>query len=232
MKPIFSAMIASAALVLGSNVHAAACSVSGTANLGNASTDDATLSLNGGAATFSDACNVSGLGNGGNTDGTLLGAAFSGYGTGDFTRIFKFGEDSNSTFLGVNFTLTGADTSAGTWNFSWAGGPANLDIVLAIHASNASGNFLFDNRDLDTSSNGTGTWRIEWLNNGNQVPGFSNLTVWVREGDAPGPCVGPDCDPPGPCIDCNDVPSPAPLALLGLGIGAIAVFQRRRRVDA
>lgn len=232
-KSLFAALLATAGLAAGSNAYAAACTLSGSAVLGGASTDDATLSMNGGPANESDACHVSTLGSGGNTSGTLLADAFGG---ADFTRIAKLGESPDPAFLGINFTLTAtgatSGSTSGTWTLAWTGGPANLDLVFAIHASNRTGSFLFDDVPLVADASGTGTWKIEWLNNGGQVPGFSNLTVWARQGDGPLPCTGPDCDPEpctGPDCDPVQVPEPGTLSILGLGALALAARVRRRK---
>lgn len=233
-KSLLSALLATAALAIGNSAYAAPCAVGGTAVVGGASTDDATLSVDGGAARDADACHISTLGNGGNTSGSLLSAAFGGV---DFTRIAKLGEGPDPAFLGIGFTLTAtgavSESKSGTWTLSWTGGPANLDFVFAIHASNRTGSFLFDDVPLVANTSGTGTWEIEWLNNGGQVPGFSNLTVWARQGGGTVPCTGQDCEAE-PCTGPNcgpaQVPEPSTLSLLGLGALALAARVRRRRV--
>ena len=222
------ALVAALALTSGGSAFAIACTTSGTGNgqagdnfVGNASTDDATLSLNGGAAFDSTACHVSTLGNGGNTSGVLLQNAYSAFGDGVFSQIGKLevGDTSaTGSFANIDFTLTatgiGSNSTAGTWSLEWTGGPATLDLVLAIHASDRAGSFLFDDVQLLADSDGTGTWRIEWVNNGGNVPGFSNMTVWARQGS--------DDDIPG------QLPLPGSAALLGLGLAGLGRMRRRK----
>lgn len=213
------------------------CAVGGTLTtsaLGNtastttaASTYDATFGVTGSTPAPSDACILSDAGNGGNTDGGLLGTAFSGFGTGNFVRIGKI--DGNGAITGdpafqnVTFSLSGTgvnpNSTTGTWTLAWTGSglPVTLDLVLAIHASNRTTSWLFDEESL-TSQNtpGTGAWTIQWYNNGGSIPGFSNLTAWARLGNTE-PCTV-NCEPE-PCTgQCNpDIPEPGTIALLGAG---------------
>lgn len=222
------ALVAALALTSGGSAFAIACTTSGLGNgqvgddfVGNASTDDATLSLNGGAAFDSTACHVSTLGNGGNTSGVLLQDAYSAFGDGVFSQIGKLEnqlQTASGSFGNIDFTLTATGVvpagKQGTWTLEWTGGPANLDIVLAIHSSNRAGSFLFDDVSLSTTGSGDGIWRIEWLNGGGQVPDYSNMTVWARQGS--------DDDIPG------QLPLPGSAALLGLGLAGLGLMRRRK----
>jgi hypothetical protein len=78
-----------------------------------------------------------------------------------------------------------------------------------MHASNHSGAFLFDDLVLDANLAQDGTWQIKWLNNGGQVPGYSNSSLWVR--------------------DVTPVPEPETYALMLAGLGAVGFVARRRR---
>ncbi|MCD6679129.1 MAG: hypothetical protein LT102_00495 [Burkholderiaceae bacterium] len=215
MKVSVSTLFAAVALAAGGAAQAAACSVSGTltsAALGTMSTADATLSLNGDAATDSDACNLSDEGSGGNTSGTLLGNYYSPtYGTGAFTELTP-----GTVVNGITFTSITYDSTAGTWDFTWSGGPASLDLALAIHAADRTGSFLFDDRGLVADASGSGTWEIHWLNNGNQTPGFSNFSFWARTGSGDVPVPPP-------------IPVPGTALLLGLGLAALGARARMGR---
>ena len=80
-----------------------------------------------------------------------------------------------------------------------------------MHASNHSGAFLFDDQEVFAST--PGTWKIEWLNNGERVPDFSNLTLFARDVTTP-------------------VPEPETYALVLAGLGAVGFTARRRRKAA
>lgn len=210
--------VAAAALFGATAVQAAPCSIDASiaGQLGTASTDD--FKLNG---NDSNLCHIydGNAGEGSDIPGT--GAAIGNFfpdasltPNDDFARIAKLGE-SNGSFGGLNFTLSSTDATGtdGNWTLSWTGGPATLDLVLGIHAGGASGFFLFDDVALVKDSNGSGTWKIEWKNNGLQVPNFSNMTLWARQGTS---------------TDEFNVPEPGGLALLGLG-GLLAAGALRRR---
>jgi hypothetical protein len=57
-----------------------------------------------------------------------------------------------------------------------------------------------------------GTWLIEWVNNGNQVPNYSNLTVFWRDERLPP----------------QQVPEPGTLALLAAILVSIGSWRVRR----
>lgn len=218
MKTSLSAIATALLMAMSGGAYAAACTTAGAitgADLGTMSTADATLSLNGGAATASDACNLSSEGNGGNTSGTLLGTYYSPtYGTGNFTQVLQGATINGVTFTSISFVANVAQDT-GTWTFNWTGGPASLDLAVGIHASNRAGTFLFNDRGLVANSSGSGAWEINWLNNGGNVPDFSNFSFWARPG-------GGDVPGPGP------LPEPAMLGLLGLGLAGIVAARRRR----
>ena len=114
----------------------------------------------------------------------------------------------SATVGGVTFTL-GFSQADGTWSLT-TDQNATYDLVFALHASDRSGAFLFDDHTSFASVTQDGTWSIEWLNNGGQVPGFSNINFFVRDVVTP-------------------VPEPETYALLLAGLGAISVVVRRRR---
>jgi len=77
-----------------------------------------------------------------------------------------------------------------------------------MHASNNSGAFLFDDQAVSAST--PGTWKIDWVSNGEQVPIFSNLTLFARDITTP-------------------VPEPETYAMLLAGLGAMGFMARRRK---
>jgi len=192
--------------------QAAACTTFGAGvNAGTSSTAD--VSYN---ETDSTACVVSAVNPQQGSDGNISG--FSGSFGSDWDLLAKI--DANGlvnggnpiVYNGVTFTssITGLPGTGGSWTLSSTQG-VTLDLVFAMHASNRSGAFMFD--DLDLVSGGTGSWAINWLNGGGQVPNYSNLTLFVRD------------------VVVTPVPEPETYALLLAGLAAIGFIARRRKPD-
>ena len=185
------------------SVFAAPCSGS---NVGTADTTDVTF-----AGSASDACVISGVNPQSGPNGDTSG--FSGtFGTG-WSLLGKVTSNSGTNTLGgVTFTWGFLQTTGttGTWTLA-ASQNVTADFVFAMHASNNSGAFLFDDQPVFASA--PGTWTIEWLNNGGQVPDFSNLTLFARDITTP-------------------VPEPETYALFLAGLGAMGFMARRRRKTA
>lgn len=192
--------------------QAAACSTFGAGvNAGTSSTAD--VSYNG---TDSTACVVSAVNPQQGSDGNISG--FSGSFGSDWDLLAKI--DANGlvnggnpiVYNGVTFTssISGLPGTGGSWTLSSDQG-VTLDLVFAMHASNRSGAFMFD--DLGLVSGGTGSWAINWLNGGGQVPNYSNLTLFVRD------------------VVVTPVPEPETYALLLAGLAAVGFIARRRRPD-
>lgn len=123
---------------------------------------------------------------------------------------------TTATFGGVDYTINftetpGSGTKQGTWTIN-VNKAVTVDLVFAIHASNHSGAFFFDNQELTSSPLGNaGTWAINWYSNGNQVPGFSNLTIFARDQHV------------------SAVPEPETYAMLLAGLGLVGFMARRRK---
>ena len=172
-------------------------------NVGTSQTSDVSF-----AGLASDACviasNNAQSGPSGDTSG------FDGTFGGGWSLLGKLPPTSGtSTLNGVNFTwgFTGTGTGPGTWTLT-ADQNVTLDLVFAMHASNNTGAFLFD--DLALVAGQTGSWQIDWVNNGDQNPSYSNLTLFARD-------------------ITTAVPEPETYALFLAGIGMMGFMAKRRR---
>jgi hypothetical protein len=165
------------AVVTLSEVQAAACT---GVSVNNADTSDVTFQ-----AVASDACVIA-VGNpqsGPNGDPSVFSGSFPASAS-PWTLIAKVSSAGAVTnynpFAGVTFSSGFVNTNgtSGTWSLTATPG-ATLDLVFAMHASNRSGSFFFDDKNI--SPTGNGTWLIEWHNNGGNVPDYSNLTLFARD---------------------------------------------------
>jgi hypothetical protein len=193
-----------AASLASGSAFAAACT---GVSLGTSQTSDVTFD-----GLASDQCVISTVnpaqGPNGNTSGfdTEFGSGWSLLGK------VTSGSGSN-TLDGVNFTwgFTQTTGTTGSWSLM-ADQNVTLDLVFAMHASDHSGAFLFDDQALVASAVTPGTWSIHWLNNPGNVPDFSNLTLFARDITTP-------------------VPEPETYAMLLAGFAAMGFIARRRRTS-
>ncbi len=208
MKSILTAATLLGAATFSASAMAAACT---GVSVGRATTADVTL---GGDA--SDKCIVSTVNpQNGNSSG------FSGaFGTGSWSLLSKVtgssvaAAHSTASFGGVDykidFTENRGTTKTGTWTIT-ANKAVTLDLVFAVHASNRSDAFFFNDQVLAKNAATAGSWTINWVNNGGQVPGFSNLTIFARDSHI------------------SAVPEADTYAMLLAGLGLVGFVARRRR---
>lgn len=181
-------------------------------SIGNATVDDVTL-----AGAAADQLVYSGL-NPMSTGSMSFSLAFWSTGSLLWSKLEtvegKYLTDYSSRF---DFTFgKSASAKTGTWSITNVSKTydATLDLTLDIHAANASTAFLFDETSIKAGQTLSGTWNIEWLNNGGQVPGFSNAVLFGRDLSL--------------TKTVSPVPEPATLPMLAAGLALVALAARRR----
>ncbi|PHV07342.1 PEP-CTERM sorting domain-containing protein [Janthinobacterium sp. BJB412] len=211
MKSILTAATLLGACAFSSAAMAAACT---GVSIGTSSTADVKL---GGDA--SDKCVVSTANPQAGRNGTTSGFN-STFGVGGWSLLSKVtgssvtAAHSSASFGGVDykidFTENAGTAKTGTWTIT-ANKAVTLDLVFAVHASNRSDAFFFDDQVLAKNAASAGSWTINWLNNGRQVPDFSNLTIFARD------------------TRVSAVPEADTYAMLLAGLGLVGFVARRRR---
>lgn len=197
-----SAAAVAAATLFATAANAAPCT---GVSLGTSATGDFTL-----GGVDSDACVISTVNPDQGPNGNPSGFSPTPFGTG-WTLLAKVNSDSSPTsFDSVSFSWSLGPQSgkSGTWTFG-ADQTVKVDLVVAMHAANRSGAFLFDDLELSANAIQNGTWNIAWLNRGGEVPDYSNSSFWLR--------------------DVTPVPEPSSYALALAGLGVLGLVVRRRR---
>lgn len=184
--------------------------------IGNADVTDFTLAGNAAdGIAFSTENGQSGPdGNSGVFDGTFVGtwnllAKVDGSGT--FSDL--------ATIPGVSLALTfdlDAGNKSGVWSVT-SSKTAIVDLVLGMHAGGATTSFFFNDEHLTAGQTANGTFNIDWLNNGGNIPNYSNLTMFYD----PSLVINPNVITP--------VPEPETYAMMLGGLGLIGFMATRRR---
>lgn len=215
------ALLLCAALAIGAGAHAKDKNNGNTPvqqdkgpSIGNASADDVKLANNNADnIAFSTVNPMQYDGNAAGfagTFGTPASGAWNVLGTVDANGALT----DKSSLLDFSFNKT-----TGAWSVTNTSATQNvtLDLTLAIHASSASTAFLFDDQGIAAGQTLSGTWQIEWLNNGGQVPGFSNAVFF-----------GGDTT----FTNVSAVPEPGtlPMVLAGFAVLGAAAWRRRSQM--
>lgn len=112
------------------------------------------------------------------------------------------------------------ESLAGCWFKNNSGTPdtptsTNLPFAMSVKSGDAFALFVYSPSTigslLDTGTRGEGYWSTEDVPNN---AGVSHITFWDITAERP--------------LDPEDIPAPGPLALLGLGLGGLALVRRRK----
>ncbi len=127
----------------------------------------------------------------------------------------------------LSFTFgIGTDGKQGTWSVTNndMNNDVLLDLVFAMHTGGGSGAWLFNDVFFNAGETQDGQWFQRMLNNGNQVGGYSNVTFFAKD-LTPTPTPKNKVPPETP----TEVPEPATLGTLMLGLGMLGYMHRRRK---
>lgn len=119
-----------------------------------------------------------------------------------------------NNYLGVNWTLDAPQTTSGNWTLTLQDpAPVNLpltvDMLVVLKAGNQWASYLFNAQTFVLTGSNPGTFAISFLSNGGQIPALSGMSLFFRQA-------------------ATQVPEPATLTLLGLGLLAFSFIQRRK----
>ena len=147
------------------------------------------------------------------------GAVSMEWGSGWTFLVKDDGDVESENFMGVDFQLD-ADIGdkSGSWTLSWSGSglPLTLDLVGTLGGGSKLAAYLFEGVNfLNDPAQGTGSFEISFTNPGNANPELSNLNLFGRATD--------ELRPPA------EIPTPAPLALLGLGLVGMYLLRNRKQ---
>ena len=171
-----------------------------------------------------------------NTQGVQSSTPFEDEFVGTWSAIGAFGSDGKATGasglttspLAFTFAFASGSTKSGSWSVTntLKDQDITLDLVFAMHTGGGSGAWLFDDHVFLAGTTQDGSWIQRMLNNGGNAGAFSNLTLFSSGMKlTPKDTLPPDGTPGTP----TDLPEPATLGTLMLGLGMIGYMGRRRK---
>jgi hypothetical protein len=139
----------------------------------------------------------------------LFGGEWDGYVKDD-------GAAGMTSYAGLNWTLNAPQNlTDGAWTLKVqdpppTSFPIGVDILAVLKASDRWAAYLFTGETFTRESLEAGTFEINFLNNGNKVPGLSNMTLYFRES-----------------TPLTQVPEPGTLALMAVALAGISCRRKR-----
>lgn len=166
-----------------------------------------------------------------NTQGVQSSSPFEDEFIGHWTAIGAFGSDGEPadahglTKSQLKFTFSrDVGNKSGSWSVTNTNTDYDikLDLVFAMHTGGGSGAWLFDDHVIAAGTTQDGSWIQRMLNGGGKAGEFSNLTLFASD-------MAMALKEPEPDDTTTDLPEPATLGTLMLGLGMLGYMTRRRK---